>query len=187
MSALADTWDDLDESMADIDGSELVGDNVDPTLPDRMIRAIARERRKVAHAEAVVAAEKDRLDAWLERRRAVHDTSFLEAALAGYHEARLAREPKLKTIHLPSGDLVARKQPDRWDIDDDAFLAWASEHHPDLIRVRPPEVDRAAVKKALTVHDDGRVIDGQSGEVVPAITVEAGGITFAVKVGNDLA
>lgn len=184
MSALADTWDELDQDLTHVDGSELLGDNPDPTLPDRMLRAVARERRKVAQAEAVVAAEKERLDTWLHEQRARHDTSFLEAALAGYHEARLARDPRARTIHLPSGTLVARQQPDRWEIDDEVLLDWAALHFPGLVRTKV-EVDRATTKKALTVTDDGSTVTAD-GDPVPGVLVEPGGIGFTVKPSEDL-
>lgn len=181
MSAITDSWDDLDEHLADVDPDELIGDTDRTDLADRMVRRIARNRRLLAVHEEVARGEIARIEEWLVTQRAALDTTFVEEALRLYHEARLARDPKAKTIHLPSGSLVARKLPDRWEFDDDAFLAWAQDRRTDLIRMRDPEVDKPAAKKALRVLDDGQIIDGTSGEFVPAVTVTPGDISFAVK------
>lgn len=185
MSAIAESWDDLDEHLADFDNpdllaDELAGDSDKTALADRMVRSIARHRRLLAADEAAASAEIEHVQEWLAKRRSAHDTSFIEAALAGYHEARLARDGKAKTIHLPSGSLVARKLPDRWEFDDDAFLAWAAEHRSDLVRTKV-EVDRPAAKKALVAGADGRVVDFDSGEFLDCVRVEPGAISFAVK------
>lgn len=184
MSALADAWGLLDEHMADFDQSALAGDIDQPELANRMLRRVMRERRLFAEDEALVQAEKDHLDAFLERSRAAHDTSFLEMQLQRYHEARLERDPKAKTIHLPSGTLVARKRPDHWEFDDEAFLEWAKTRRTDLVRTKE-EVDRTAVKKALIVNNDGRVLDFDSGEFVESVTVTPGEIAFSIKGSED--
>jgi hypothetical protein len=185
-TALTDAWDDLDEHLADIDGAEL--DQVDnPELADRMVRRIMRARRELAAAEEIAATERARIDEWLAKRRAALDTSFLEMCLRTYHQRQLDANPKAKTIHLPAGDLVARKQPDRWHFDDEqGFIEWAQANHPDLVRtVTKVEVAKADTKKVLEVIDDGRVIDPATGERVPAVWVEPGKITFTVKEGDD--
>lgn len=183
--SLAESWDELDSELSelsDFDEEGLLGDAVDPSLPDRLLRRIARERRKLAEAEAVAQAERERIEAYLDRSRKAHDTSWLEGQLAGYHEARLARDPRLKTIHLPSGDLVARKAPDRWEFDED-FLVWAKENATELTRVKF-EVDRTEAKRRLKVH--GSVVVSVHGEAVPGVTVEPGGISFTAKPSEDL-
>lgn len=179
-----DSWDDLDEHLADFDPNELIGDTDRTDMADRMVRNIARHRRQLAVDEEVAQAEIDRIQDWMAKRRAAHDTSFVEEALRQYHEARLARDSRAKTIHLPSGSLVARKLPDRWEFDDEAFLAWAEQRRTDLIRTKV-EVDKPAAKKALRVLDDGQIIDGASGEFVPAVTVTPGDISYAVKTEDD--
>lgn len=185
MTALMnDAWDDLDEHLADFDLEEMTGDTDKADLADRMIRHVARHRRQLEADEAAAKAEMERIAEWLDKRRAAHDTSYVEACLRQYHEARLDRDPKVKTIHLPAGTLVARKAPDRWEFDEDEFKAWAAEHRPDLLRTKV-EVDRPASKKALVAGNDGRVVDFDSGEFLACVHVEPGGMTFAVKTGED--
>lgn len=173
---IADAWNDLDEDLSD----ELEGDDVDPVRVERLIRAVARHRRLLAADETVAASEIDRIHAWLQDRRKAHDCAFLEQQLANYHEARLARDPRAKTISLPSGDLVSRKQPDRWSFAPE-FVVWAKQHRPDLTRLKT-EVDKDKAKK-LAVHDGKVVLPG--GEIVPGVEVEPGGISFSVKISGE--
>jgi len=179
---MSEAWDDLEQ--------HLIGDEPDladlPALGDiahveRLLRGVAWRRRKIEQARHLVGTERQRLTDWLSEQEHRYDPAFHLAVLEQYHRARLARDPKAKTISLPSGSLVARKLPDRWEFDDDAFLAWAQDHRTDLVRMRDPEVDKPAAKKALRVLDDGQIIDGASGEFVPAVTVTPGDISFAVK------
>lgn len=99
--------------------------------------------------------------------------AWLETWLANWHEAQDA--DKRPTIHLPSGDLVSRPQLDEWEFDPKAFLPWAEDNAPALIR-RKPEVAVNAAKKALVVHqtDDGDlVVVDEHGQPVPGVTVTA--------------
>jgi phage host-nuclease inhibitor protein Gam len=159
------------------------GPEVHALLAERMLRAVARRRRRIAHAEAVAAAEIERIQAWLNVQRAKHNTDWLESQLAAYHEARLAEDAKAKTIELPSGTLKARKQPDRFVPDDrELVLSWASDARPELIRTKL-ELDLPAVKRHLVgLEDTGDVIDPAIGEVVPGIHFEPGEVRFAVEV-----
>lgn len=184
MSALSEAWDALDDDLAFGHLAEVPdGGTVDELLADRMLRRVLRERRLLAADEEVVQAEKERLDEWLARRRVQRDTTYLEACLRQFHEARLAQDRKAKTLHLPSGTLVARKKPAAWDINDEQFIPWAQTHRADLLRIKV-EVDRAAVKAALVVNDDGRVLDMDTGEFLDSVTVTPGDVTFTIK-GDD--
>lgn len=182
-SELAETWDDLDEYLAEIPGGDLGSRDVNPELADRMVRHVARARRQIAQAEELAKAEHDRIDEWLRRRREALDTSFVEMCLRTYHEARLEENPKAKTLHLPGGTLAARKLPDRWEFDDERFIAWARGRKGDFIRTKV-EVDKPVAKRELQVVD-GQVIDPLNGEVLDFVTVTPGETNFAVKTGED--
>lgn len=169
MSALVDAWGLIDEHLAEYDPAELVGDTDNADLVNRMLRARARLVRQAEAYRLAAAAERNRIEDWLNRQLAQCDTSFLDHQLQQYHEARLARDPKVKTISLPNGTLSARTQQ-VWTFDDEAFLEWAQARRTDLVRTKL-EVDKPAAKKALVVNDDGRVLDFDSGEFVDAVSV----------------
>lgn len=171
MSALAESWDDLDDDLAFSSLGEVPdGADLDGSLADRMLRRVLRERRAVAADEAVAQSQIDQVNAWLERRRAAHDTSYLEACLRQYHEARLAADPKAKTIHLPSGQLVARKNPDRVTVEDaTAFFAEQGDD-PALVRVKY-EPDKPSILRHVK----------QTGHVPAGVTFVPGEVGFSVK------
>lgn len=178
---LSEAFDDLEQHLIG-DEDQLPEVLSDLAEVERTLRAIAWRRRKIGQAEQVAQAVIDQANAHVEAERHRYDPTFLVDRLRGYHQARLADDPKAKSLRFPAGELVARKLPDQWVFDDD-FLVWAVQHGPDLVRTKR-EVDRPAAKKALRVVD-GRVLDPLSGEVVPAVTVTPGEVSFAVKTDGE--
>jgi len=90
-----------------------------------------------------------------------HDIERREAALIDYRRWLESQDPGLpKTHSLIDGDLCRRQQPAQLVIDDEAaFIQWASEHEPDLLRVKV-EIDRTSDRwKTLTTTDDGTLVD----------------------------
>ncbi len=152
---------------------------------NRAVWKIGRIEAELEEDEALHKAERARLDAWItdRRLRAEKAIEFLTTLTAGFHAIVLAEDPQRKTIKLPAGDLVARKQPDVWEIDTPTVLAWAVENgREDLIRRRDPEVDRPAVKKALRPADgSSRALDPASGELVPGVKVTQGEVRYTAK------
>lgn len=178
--SISEAYDDIERYLIG-DEAELPEVLSDLLHVERTLRAIAWRRRKIAQAEMVALAVIDQAQEHLASERKRFDTSFLEHRLHAYHQARLEDDPKAKSLRFPSGELVARKQPDRWEFDEEEFVAWAAQHRADLLRTRPAEVDKPAAKKALRALDSGQVIDGASGEIVPAVTVTPGETSFAIK------
>ncbi len=182
---MSDFHPDLDDQLAeagDPEQSTFVIDDMDKA--NWAVRKLAVYAAKLAEAEAFAQRERDRLDVWLagEREAAADSSSFLSGLLRRYHEDRLAEDPKAKTIHLPAGDLTARKSPDRWEVDDDEHLiAWAEQSGwGEVVRRRDPEVDRNALKRTFHVAPGGTVL-APDGEVVPGVTVTEGEVSFKVK------
>lgn len=185
---MSDLYPELDDQLADVgdpdspEAERFVIDSIDKA--NWAVRRIAAQAAKVADAEAFAQRERDRLTIWLdgERTTAMQSMDFLAGLLRRYHEDRLEADPKAKTIHLPAGDLVARKAPDVWQVDDEEFLVtWAEQAGwADVIRRRDPEVDRNALKRTFHVAPDGAVI-APDGEVVPGVTVVKGELGFKVR------
>ncbi len=149
---------------------------------NRAVWKVGRIQAELAEAEALYKSERERLDAYItdERLRAEKAIEFLTALTAGYHAIVLEDDPKRKTIKLPAGDLVARQQPARWNIDDDQFIEWARANNHDELLNTKVTVDRPTVKSDLHVAPDGRAVDGY-GEVVAGVTVTPGDVRFSVK------
>jgi Bacteriophage Mu Gam like protein len=178
--SLAEQYDDLDQ--------HLIGDEAELTEPhlgdeahvERLLRGLAWRNRKIAQARELVESERQRLAEWLEEQEHRYDTSFHLTVLEGYHRARLADDPKAKTISLPSGTLTARTGQPKWDIDAETFIPWALANRGDhLLRVKH-EPDRAEMKRTLTIEGGNAVTD--NGEVVAGVVIEPAEVKFSVKV-----
>lgn len=55
--------------------------------------------------------------------RLVHDEAYFAGLLAEWHREVLAEDPRQKTLRLPHGALTPRKAPDRFEVDEEEFLA----------------------------------------------------------------
>lgn len=188
MNALGDAFDDLEQSML---GDEPDYDQPPPDLGDlddvaRSLRRLARIRRQRDLDVEVARSQIAQVEAWRARRLEVHGNAerWLLDQLRRYHEARLAQDPKSKTIGLPNGTLKARAAQPRWEIDAETFTAWALESEPSLLRIKH-EPDKPEIKRVLGDHvlDDGRVhLDD---EVVPGVQVVPGDTSFTVVTADE--
>ena len=152
-----------------------------PKTAEWALRKLARLRGQMVANADLANEERRRITEWLEGENAKlqRDASFFEGLLTEYHRHVLEAEPDRKTIALPAGKLVARKQPDRWDFSDD-FIGWAVSHRRDLVRVRY-EVEKPYAKKELGRAGDA-IVDLSTGETVPGVKVEPGDVRFSVEV-----
>lgn len=178
---LDELFDDLDATLGGEPEGQLP-DEVDDYWAPILIRRLARRRRAMADALTVADAEKARIDDWVKEQAHRYRTGELEAALAGFHAARLADDPDAKTLRFPAGDLMSRAGQAEWDFDE-SFLEWAERERPELLR-RNVEVDRNAAKKAIT-SALGTAFDS-AGELVPGVTVTPGATSFTVKCAAEL-
>jgi len=185
--SLADLHHDLD---ADLAGSE-PDYNSEPLAPehtdgvDRMLRHLRRLRRELDNVHEVAAAERQRIDEWVERHEAriQGQIDWFERSLAAWHAGLLERSPKEKTVSFPNGTLKARAQQPEWVFDEPTFMEWAEVNAPEFVRVKPPpppEIDKTAAKKFLKPVD-GEVVT-PLGEVAAGVEVRDRPPKFTVEV-----
>jgi hypothetical protein len=145
-----------------------------------------------------------KIRAKIEADIAVHiaEVEGLEARLRNWHAAQLRLNPSLTRIELPTGTLTSTKARRSTEVPSGEDLAllikWAAEHgFPDWVH-QPPvpaeTVAKDAVKQAvkarkLRVRDDGTLIDGLTGEIVPGIRLTlpdnaVDGRTFTINAGD---
>lgn len=137
-------------------------------------RKAATAARRLEQVKAWKREEEQRIAEVFDRMtRGPQETlDFMTAALADY----LAREIEAghlgdsKSLKLMGGTIALRAATARPSVKDEAaFIAWAKEARPDLIRTTEA-VDKAALNKAATLAEDGVVtIDG---EIIDALTWE---------------
>lgn len=142
------------------------------------LREISRIRARRHDLEANFEAEVRRLQMRLDRRLEMlaGEERWHTTPLQNLHRAVLARDAKRKTINLACGTLKARGQQPEWryvapvtsgqyaTADEqpenvEAFVAWAREHHPELVAprtigVKVPDASVARVLEALMALDD---------------------------------
>src|SRR5215211_6592989 len=110
-----------------------------PSEADWALRKLAQARLRIDENIALGKAEVERLTAWLSEANKSHqrDAEYFESILRNWHEEQLAADPKRKTVSLPGGKLVAAKNPDSIEIqDNDTFTEWAVEHRPEWVRTK---------------------------------------------------
>ena len=149
------------------------------------VRALAERQRAVVMA--AVARHLRPIDDWEadQAERLGHDGAYFEGLLTEWHRKVLAEGPRQKTVRLPHGERVARKAPDRFEVDDEAFVAWAKQAAPALVRVKE-EPDRQALRGYFSGAKPGQVLaDRATGEVLgDFVRLVAGEIHYKALVGN---
>lgn len=206
-------WDDIPDvpPLVEIDEAVTAAlDEVDPPehMPDGRwrvtdegsadwaVRKLARARETAANTRAqanrqrkaiqeAVAPYLQQLDEWeAERIDALdRDAGHWEALLAEYHRQVLTEDERAKTVKLPHGKLVARKQPDAWEAEDTVVIDWATKVGAHEILTTKTLLQRAEMKKTLSVATTGEVVWG--GELVPGVRVIPGEVKYSVDTEGD--
>lgn len=154
------------------------------------MRKLLEHQQEVAGIISIAEAEIARIQQWADEQAAKHSTSiaYFEAQLTRY--AATVREEsggKVKSISTPYGKVTSRAGTDKWVIDDEAFLDWARETHPDWIRtVEQRAVDVPTLKTAFVALPTGDGVSAVTpdGDIVPGISIVPGETSFKVEVAK---
>ena len=185
---------DLEEAIWDTDefqGAPIATPNADlATQWLGKLNAVRQRKQEYIDAHRAVV---ERLNNRLGERTFAMDQeiSWLEESLEMYHRTALSADSKRLTIDLPTGTLVSRKQPDRWEYEDEsAYMEWALERgFNDTIDFPPapdPRISKAAVKREFKDNQtsDGRILLGD-GTVVPGVRITKGERKYEAKTEED--
>jgi hypothetical protein len=126
----------------------------------------------VLRLEGIAAAARDRAQ---QHRAALTDDARAELEREG--AAPTWRVTDIGTITLP----VSKEQP--FVADPARFLDWCKQRHPD--QVEHIEQVRGAFQASLLAEafiEEGDVIDGSTGEVMPGVSVRPGGLPQALTI-----
>lgn len=144
---MTDLQDDLDAEAGYLppEGEEWPGPDPCPLPADedaanQMLRSMRALDRRLADVQAVVDAERLRLERFAdERTRAIlRRREYLEDAVARWARGVNAADPKRATINLPNGTVSIRKaQPKMEALADDATLDRIAKEHPGWVRYKP--------------------------------------------------
>lgn len=178
---------------------------VDPTIDPEWESRAAWHLRRIAHyedrrnaTERAFTREINKLEARLgealeplDKKIAWHKTPLVQAH-------RLIREvdPSRKTIVVPGGKLTSRtpQKPSVSFTDKDAFVRWAQDHFPSLLRVEyKPDVKaiEGALRDLLApMHepvpgDPAQLVDKATGEQLPGVHLSIGATSYSVTVDGE--
>lgn len=168
-------------NMPTTDDHERAGEFVIETLEQATwaARVIRSAVDRIDEVRAAADAEVARIIAWRDEATKADEGTIehLSAMLRYYMETRHREDERCKTVKLPHGvTLKARAQQPEWDIDADAFVAWAKVKAPDLVKRTVSYAVPAADLKATVKGDEPRFVrEGDllhlDGEVVPGVVV----------------
>jgi hypothetical protein len=145
-----------------------------PNTASWALRKLAQARGRIEENDGLADMEKQRVDDWRADANKPHerDVEYFESILRNWHEEQLDADPKRKTVSLPGGKLVAAKNPDSLNIENDLFMPWAIENKPEWVREKTTfEPEKAAIKKA------GGVV-AETGEIAPGVSVIPGDLRW---------
>ena len=157
-----------------------------PESACRALRKIQVLKKKAAEIERIADAEINRINEWrAEELRKLNDNiAWFEALLYAYHHLELERDPNRKTIKLPYGTLQIRAQQPVFHRDKETLFNWVAKNKPKYLVPQDPKLDWAGLKSALKVAGNV-LIDPETGEQVPGVTVEERPPKFSVKVEEE--
>lgn len=179
--------DDLDLALL-ADGPDL-GDEearerfriTDDDLASWAIRKLDFAGKEKARIEQACHAEIERIRAHMERAIAGpdHDISFFTARLVEYRRDLELLDPKLPKTYRVATGAISRKAGRKSTkvTDQDAFTQWALDHTPAALEYVP----RVSALTGWPRTEDGRVIDPESGEIVPGVETVTGEDSYSVK------
>lgn len=128
----------------------------------------------------------EQIDAWAgdARRGPAHRAAFFEGALQGYVRERHDADPKVRTLHLPSGTLQVRvPQKGTVQVEEHGpLISWlesdvGAEHLPTSTIIKRPEP--SVLVSELRKHVQAVQVDGQWVAIVPGTGETPPGVTAA--------
>jgi Bacteriophage Mu Gam like protein. len=127
--------------------------------------------------------ERQRLDFWeqSENKKHTDDIAYFESLLGEYLRILRENDPKAK-ISTPHGTVSTRKQQPHWVYDDSVLSELEEKGMTDFIRIKK-EVDKKTLKKAVSVTEDGHVVNAD-GELINGINVLQVGEKLVIKGGG---
>jgi len=138
---------------------------------------------KIREAEAEKKRWKEFYEERLEKVNAAEDAKIerMRFYLEQYFRTVPHKETKTQASYqLPSGKLVLKKQGPEFERDDDLILAWLKANDEQKYVKTKESVDWMELKKTLTVF--GEQVAGETGEIIPGITVTERPDVFKVEV-----
>lgn len=149
-------------------------------------RKITALKEKEKEITTLANVERDRIKQWEEKElNPIHNSiSFFESHVQRYHAEQLATDPKAKTISTPYGKSKTRKSKEAPEkVDETQLLDYVIEN--DFAQFIKNSVKWADLKKTLKIVEisgEKVVINTETGQIVPGVTVKPEMISYSVEV-----
>lgn len=144
----------------------------------RKIAALEAKNKEIKDSADL---EIDRIREWKDKETAANYDSinFFKANLGFYLERLREEDPKAR-VKTPYGTVSTRNKQPSWEFTEASVEELERLELTDLVRVKK-EVDKTALKKSVTVLENGSVVT-DDGEILESVKVVPQGETIVVKV-----
>ena len=140
------------------------------------VNRIKEHRAAVEMWTAHYAAQLERIKA-----RSESSIAYLEGLLRAYFETVPKRESKTQARYtLPNAELILKAQQPAYDVDEETVMAFLEKEGGAHIKTKKA-IDWAGLKKTLMLVD-GEAVDGETGEIIPGITITERPDKFEVRI-----
>ena len=145
------------------------------------LRKIAALNKQITENEQLAKEEKYRIDQWEQKENNSHKQSieFFEQKISEYHRELLVDDPNAK-IKTPYGQVSLRKVAAKIEYGNDTVQELKDIGLDEYVRIKE-EVNKADLKKILTITDDLKVVT-EDGEVLNSAIVTPESHKTVIKV-----
>ncbi len=180
MALMIENPNKVNEQLEEIKENFKVHDLASATWVMRKLRLLAEKETEI---KKVAENELQLIQSWLtgETKSIQQERDFFTGHLESYHRKLLAEDSKSKTVKTPYGKLKLTKQQPIFDKEDEVIAKWAKANRPAVLIPQPDKLDWATLKGQLQVSGN-KVVDMETGEVVPGVVVTARPEKFSVEV-----
>lgn len=183
------TTDDLDFHAAGGHSVERVDKFVvtNDDLAEWALAKLAEAQQELVDATLRRDAYVERIDAWYGRdvERLTPRVAFFKGRLTAYMRSLREADAHRKSLSLPSGRLTSTgRKPRVTIVNDDALLEYVKQNwSPEDAAAVIKTVETVLVSKLAdrVVVADGRAVDKATGEIVPGMGVDPGGVDYGVS------
>ncbi|MBN3385899.1 host-nuclease inhibitor Gam family protein [Clostridium botulinum] len=135
------------------------------------LRKIKECKESILEKEELAKAEKERIDNWLieESKSDLTTIEYFNGLLMQYYKELKQSDPKAK-ITTPYGQVTSRKNK-KWNYgNEETLLKYLNSNgYKNLIRTKQ-EINKTGLKESFLIKD-GIVLDKNTGEVIPEISI----------------
>ncbi|NFA13582.1 hypothetical protein EXM33_13630 [Clostridium botulinum] len=135
------------------------------------LRKIREYKESILEKEELARVEKERIEEWLynETRDDLVSLEYFNGLLVEYYKWLKQKDPKVK-ISTPYGKVTSRKNK-KWNYgNEETLLKYLNSNgYKNLIRTKQ-EINKTSLKESFLIKD-GIVLDKNTGEVIPEISI----------------